>query len=66
MNTMILVDYGRDAAGRWFWKCDARGAYGGPFATEAEARRDSEIVMLGPQCKITECGDWDPAWDRPQ
>jgi hypothetical protein len=37
----------------------------GPFATDAEARADGRVVLL-PNCKITEGGMWDPAWDRPQ
>jgi hypothetical protein len=64
----VVIDYATCQDGCcWFWKCDARGIYGGPFATEAEARRDSEVAVLGPDCKITETGQWwDPAWDQPQ
>jgi hypothetical protein len=63
---MTWVDYGITPDGRWVWKCDARNAYGGPFATKAEAQKHSEITLLGPQYKINEGGEWDPAWDRPQ
>jgi hypothetical protein len=38
----------------------------GPFKTEAEANENERLVLLGPQCKITEGGMWDPAWDRMQ
>lgn len=38
----------------------------GPFATEAEAEADSRLVILGPECVVTEGGVWDPAWDRLQ
>jgi hypothetical protein len=38
----------------------------GPFKTEAEADENQRIVLLGEQCKITDGGMWDPAWDKPQ
>jgi hypothetical protein len=41
-------------------------AWHGPFATEAEAERDQQTVLLGPNCVVTESGVWDPAWDRIQ
>jgi hypothetical protein len=74
---VVFMDYGRDADGLWWWRVgDGRSPYGrypldpdihhGPFLTEAEAQRDSEITILGPQCKIEDGGTWDPAWDRPQ
>jgi hypothetical protein len=72
----IIISHGVDADGGWWWvEADFRGRgsrdisryrHGGPFRTRAEAQRDSEIQTLGPQCKITEGGMWDPAWDRPQ
>jgi hypothetical protein len=62
----FVVDYGRDQNGQWVWKCDARGVYGGPFASQAEAEHDSEVTLLGAECRVTECGEWDPAWDQPQ
>jgi hypothetical protein len=34
----------------------------GPFDTEAEAREAARIAVLGPDCKVTEGGMWDPAW----
>jgi hypothetical protein len=38
----------------------------GPFKTAAEADENERLVLLGPQCKVTEGGEWDPAWDRMQ
>jgi hypothetical protein len=38
----------------------------GPFMTEAEADEDSRLTLFGPQMKITEGGEWNPAWDRMQ
>jgi hypothetical protein len=38
----------------------------GPFKTDPEAEEDFRVVVLGPQCKITDGGVWDPAWDRLQ
>jgi hypothetical protein len=66
VGDMILIDYGTDADGRWWWKCDARDVGAGPFPTKSEAQRHAEIAVLGEQCKITSGGQWDPAWDRLQ
>jgi hypothetical protein len=38
----------------------------GPFKTHEEVDESQRLVLLGPQCKVTEGGEWDPAWDRPQ
>lgn len=38
----------------------------GPFATEAEADEHSRLVLLGPDCVVTEGGMWDFAWARLQ
>jgi hypothetical protein len=38
----------------------------GPFKSNAEAEENQQLVLLGPQCKVTEPGVWDPAWGRPQ
>jgi hypothetical protein len=38
----------------------------GPFKSNTEAEENQQLVLLGPQCKVTEGGVWDPAWDRPQ
>jgi len=38
----------------------------GPFKSEQEAEKDEHNVLLGKQCKVTEGGMWDPAWDKPQ
>jgi hypothetical protein len=72
---VVIISYGRDPQGGWWWvEANIRGRshdisryhHGGLFPTRAEAQRDSEIQTLGAQCKITEAGMWDPAWDRPQ
>ena len=34
----------------------------GPFPTEREAQVD----CLGPQCKVTDGGRWDSAWEKSQ
>jgi hypothetical protein len=41
------------------------GLYG-PFQTDAEVSESQRLILLGPQCKITEGGMWDPAWDKAQ
>lgn len=38
----------------------------GPFNTQGEATKDQRLVLLGPQCKVTEGGMWDPNWERKQ
>jgi hypothetical protein len=38
----------------------------GPFKTNAEVSEDQRLVLLGPDCKVTEGGQWAPAWDKPQ
>jgi hypothetical protein len=38
----------------------------GPFKTDAEVKESQRVILLGPQCKITEGGAWDPNWDKPQ
>ena len=43
-----------------------RQEWHGPFRTQAEASADEVRTLLGPQCKVTEGGMWDPAWDKPQ
>jgi hypothetical protein len=74
---VVVVDYGRDDDGRWWWReSDARTPRGrqpldpdihhGPFCTKAGAEKNSTDTLLGPQCKIEHGGMWDPAWDRPQ
>jgi hypothetical protein len=34
--------------------------------SNGEAEENQQLVLLGPQCKVTEGGVWDPAWGRPQ
>jgi hypothetical protein len=38
----------------------------GPFKTDAEVVENQGLTLLGPQCKVTEGGMWDSAWDRMQ
>jgi hypothetical protein len=38
----------------------------GPFKTDAEAEENFRVVVLGPQCEVTDGGMWDPNWDRLQ
>ncbi len=71
----VFTSYGQDHQGGW-WRVEAhihgrmydisQYRHGGPFRTKAEALRDSQIQIFGPQCEIADGGQWDPAWDRPQ
>jgi hypothetical protein len=38
----------------------------GPFKTDAEVDESMRLVLLGPQCEVTEGGMWDQAWDTLQ
>jgi hypothetical protein len=38
----------------------------GPFDTREEAKRAADIAIAGEHCKLTHCGMWDPAWNKPQ
>jgi hypothetical protein len=60
----IIAEYGCDQQGRWWWR--SSDATHGPFATEKEARKHSEVTLFGPDCKIYEGGMWDPNWDKKQ
>jgi hypothetical protein len=31
-----------------------------------ELEKHEQLTLLGPDCKVTEGGIWDPAWDKPQ
>jgi hypothetical protein len=63
----ILIDTGQGRDGKWYWRLRENPTdIHGPFASEREADRDAEVVVLGPNCKITRGGRWDPAWDRKQ
>jgi hypothetical protein len=73
----VFVSYAKNALGYWWAETEdalcghpdidiRQFRHGGLFATEAEAGRDSEIKLFGPQCQIKYGGQWDPAWDRPQ
>ena len=62
----ILIDYLYDTKGCWWWKRRHEFTLHGPFTTEAEAQKDSETTVLGPNYVIKEGGMWDPAWDKKQ
>jgi hypothetical protein len=64
----IEIETGQDIHGQWYWRETIRSDHTlhGPFRTKREAQKDSEVTVLGPQCKITEGGQWNPAWDRVQ
>jgi hypothetical protein len=38
----------------------------GPFTTKTEADENQRLVLLGPDCKVTDGGMRNPAWDRLQ
>jgi hypothetical protein len=57
----VIVDYGTDELGRYYWRKRGERTQHGPFATEKEATRDSEVVIFGQQCEIKECGSIDGA-----
>jgi hypothetical protein len=39
----------------------------GPFDTEAEANQAARTAIVGhDDYKVVECGQWDPAWAKPQ
>ena len=65
-SAVILIDRGRDRLGQSWWRNQSDLRMHGPFRTEAEAQRNSEIVTLGPECEIEHGGQWDPAWDSMQ
>ena len=64
VGDLIFVDHGQDPNGQWWWK--SGDTYGGPFATEAECTKHSQVALLGPQCKVEFGGQWDSAWDQKQ
>jgi hypothetical protein len=34
----------------------------GPFDSKTECDRNRNITMLGPDCTVTDCAEWDPSW----
>jgi len=67
------ADRGSDGMHYWFeppegWTREAGVPDGvdihGPFTTVAEVEKNQQLVLLGPECEVTEGGMWDPAWDR--
>jgi hypothetical protein len=38
----------------------------GPFRTDAEVTESQRVTLFGEQCKVTEGGMWDPAWNNLQ
>jgi hypothetical protein len=72
---VIFVSFGQNSHGYWWAETDkelngqidiGQFRHGGPFRTQQEAEKDSQRVLLGPQCKIEYGGMWDPAWDKVQ
>jgi hypothetical protein len=68
LGDKVTFNYGIDYDGQRWWWCDQylAGKKHGPFRTEAECERHSEVTVFGPKCKFTDGGQWDPAWDRKQ
>jgi hypothetical protein len=64
VGELIEIETGQDIHGQWRETTRSDHTLHGPFRTEREAQKDSEVTVLGPQCKITEGGLWNPAWDR--
>ena len=72
-QTFFTVADGKRA---WWWvettehmsneEAVATKEWHGPFGSEQEAEANKRLVLLGPDCKVTEGGRWDPAWDKPQ
>jgi hypothetical protein len=66
----------RDGTHAFYWvrrpdgmtaaKAAATQEWHGPFKSEQDMREDQRIVLLGPQCKVEEGGQWDPVWNRLQ
>jgi hypothetical protein len=60
--------------GQWYWYETSDNSSAplpgrtlhGPFKTETELNEHQRLTLMGPQCKVTEGGAWDPAWDKPQ
>jgi hypothetical protein len=61
---------GVDAEGRYWWVEAPPGTDAGtcsphgPFRTEAE--EDFRVTTFGRDCKFTDAGMWDPAWNKKQ
>jgi hypothetical protein len=75
LGEVVQMSIGRDQHGQYWWaQARLHGPTqiadnvrrGGPFRTKAEAEKDFQVTVLGPQCKIAHGGMWDPAWDRVQ
>lgn len=75
LHTKLIFAKMRDGSNAVFWvqisenmsdEDAMKQEWHGPFNTEEEARTNSEVVLLGPDCKVTEGGMWDPAWSKPQ
>jgi hypothetical protein len=68
LGEKIVIETGQDDHGNWWWREATRDDQTphGPFRTKREAEKDSEVTVLGPQCKFSEGGAWDSAWDGTQ
>jgi hypothetical protein len=67
LGDKVLVNYCRCSHGKWWWlsSWNNLGCHG-PFLTESEAHRHSQMTIMGPQCEVKYGGQWDPAWDKEQ
>jgi hypothetical protein len=75
-KTVVMVQCFRSSDGLLYWFEEPEGwaredgipdvEIHGPFKTEAEAAESQRLVLMGPQCKVTEGDMWDQAWDRMQ
>jgi hypothetical protein len=68
VSEKIAIETGQDLRGQWYWRETTRSDHSlhGPFRTKRQALRNAEVAVFGPQCKFTEAGEWDPAWDMAQ
>lgn len=46
----IIIDFGQDDRGFWYWKSGE--VEGGPYRTAEDAERAATSVLLGPGCKV--------------
>jgi hypothetical protein len=66
-----------DPEGDWWWFESAHGVDSmaalrsgamlhGPFESERQADRDSQVTLFGSDVEVTDRGMWDPKWDEKQ
>lgn len=64
----VFIETFVNERGQHFWlakRDDKYLASGGPFATKAAAKQNSETTVLGTM-PVIEGGQWDPNWEKPQ